>query len=899
LDFGVFAWQSACCSAFVRPAGNVPVVPSRYFVPFDVADTEQSIPARFEHMARRWAHRLAVKSGDASWSYQELRVAATRVACEVIDRIGTRPQPVAVMVGQGPQLMAAILGVLKAGHFYVPLDPTQPRDACRAIFDDCGTRLVVSDATHRPAAQGLEPRAGVIDVARCGYVPHCPTFPQTSPDALACLYYTSGSTGPCKGVMDTHRNVLHNVLRYTNALRISVEDRLSLVQSPVFSGVMSSQFGALLNGAAIFPYDMPSDGIAGIARWLREERITIYHSVPSIFRHMLRVVDNGQTFPEIRVVRLEGDGATQTDAVLFRQHFTDRAVLSHGLGATECGLVRRLVISRDSSTEPGHLPVGYPVDDVTVRIVADDGCEAASGECGEITIESRYLSPGYWGRPDLTAAAFSPGREPGTRQYRTGDMGRLSSDGCLEHLGRTDGQAKVRGQRVRIEAAEAAIMATGLVHETAIAVRSAPSGERRLVAYVVPVESELRVSDLRKRLADVLPAHEVPSRFVVLDRLPVTAHYKIDREALPAPTANRPLLDVPFIAPRTGMESVIAAAWATTLDLDFVGIRDNFFDLGGDSLDAVAMLANVTATIGTAAEAISVFECPTVEAFAGAIEDRVSGRYGGVARPDRSPLVRVRPAGSRAPFFFLHAEYGGDGFYCLNVARHLPADQPFFGLSPLGRDGGPLPCSIEEMAASYLSIVRREQPKGPYSIGGFCSGGIVAWEMAQQLRARGEEVALLVLIEPPAVETGTVARAVHGVTELSRRLGVNPEARVVMRQRAMRIARLRALPPTAATFRRLPALVRTSLQTTIPDGGATRRIAATYSRAVDAYLARPYDGPVLCLQANEEAGAIALGEWRRLAPNLTARHVPGNHNTCIVKHAGALASALAASLAPA
>jgi thioesterase domain-containing protein len=256
--------------------------------------------------------------------------------------------------------------------------------------------------------------------------------------------------------------------------------------------------------------------------------------------------------------------------------------------------------------------------------------------------------------------------------------------------------------------------------------------------------------------------------------------------------------------------------------------------------------------------------------------------------------VRVQSSGSRPPFFFLHAEYGGDGFYCFNVARHLGDDQPFFGLSPFGRDGERVPETIDAMASAYLAVVRGQQPEGPYVLGGFCAGAVVAWEMACQLSDLGVRVSKLVLVEPPSVECGRLTRAAHTAgCVLAKALALSPRGRARMLLRVVRLARLRHLPVTAANLRGLPAAIGRSLVLDAPVGGDRRAdIAAHYSRAVSAYIPRPFDGPVLCLQADDEPNKPALAVWRRHSSNLTSRGVPGDHNSCIVTHARALAHAL-------
>ena len=276
-----------------------------------------------------------------------------------------------------------------------------------------------------------------------------------SPDAAACIYYTSGSTGEPKGVLDTHRNVLHNVMRYTNSLGIGADDRLTLLQGPAFSGAVSSLFGALLNGAAVFPFDVPREGADRIAPWLARHGLTMYHSVPALFR---RVATAGQALSALRVVRLEGDLAVPQDVELFQTRCEPGTVLVNGLGATECGLVRQYVVDHETSLTGGTVPIGYPVEDMEVLLLDPEGQPAAAGEVGEIVVRSLYLAAGYWDRPDLTDVAFrpSPGGR-GLRLYRTGDMGRMAADACLEHLGRRDQQVKIRGERVDVESIQAAL----------------------------------------------------------------------------------------------------------------------------------------------------------------------------------------------------------------------------------------------------------------------------------------------------------------------------------------------------------------------------------------------------------------------------------------------------------
>ena len=526
------------------------------------------------------------------------------------------PGPVVLLIEQGPALVAGILGVLKAGGVYVPLETTHTAGHVTTVVNEARAGLVLADAAGAKLAADAAPGIPVVRVdealAACGAER---LGRAVEPDAPAYIYYTSGSTGRPKGVVDTHRNVLHNVMRYTNSLGIDRDDRLTLLQSPSFSGAVSSLFGALLNGAAVFPYDLRRLGTAGLGRWLVRERITIYHSVPGLFR---LAAGGAAAFPDLRLIRLEGDQMSRRDWALFRERFPHDCVLVNGLGATECGLVRQFFIDPSMPPPDGVVPIGYPVEDMEIQVMDEAGRPVAVGEVGEIVVRSRFLAPGYHGRPDLTANAFTPDpAEPGIRTYRTGDLGRLHPDGCLDHLGRRDARLKIRGQWVDLAEVEAALLGAPGVHEAAVRVHDGATGEPRLVAYIVPrEETGPATGAVRAHLAARLSSAAVPATFVTLARLPLTRNGKIDRAALPSPSSERPELETEFVAPRTGLERAIAAMWTEVLELEEIGVYDDFFELGGDSLGLSRVHGRLQNLIGAELSIAALFEHLTIDALA-------------------------------------------------------------------------------------------------------------------------------------------------------------------------------------------------------------------------------------------------------------------------------------------
>ncbi len=725
------------------------------FREFRREDIEQSIPARFLQQVMQRPEALAVLTRERSLTYDALNRAADRLGAAIRNQSGDGDQPVALLLDQGVDAVIAILATLKAGKFFLPVDATHPQIRLTGVLEDAGVHLLVAEAKHAALASRLaDGQRAVLLVGDDAGSGNDVTAGETraddairclppSPEQLAYLFYTSGSTGRPKGVVDSHRNVLHNVMRYTNALRITPSDRLTLIQSPTFSGTVSSLFSALLNGAVICPFNLHAEGFASLAEWLDEMEITIYHSVPVLLRSLLA---SGRRFPSVRVVRLEGDQALPSDVALFRRHFEQDCILAIGLGATETGLSCQYRIDAATTPPEGVVPVGKPMPDMGIVILDEDGRDLGRERAGEIAVRSRYLAIGYWRQPELTRARFQPDpNDPGVRLYLSGDVGRLRADGCLEYLGRMDLRSKIRGQWVDAAEVEAALARIDGVHDAAVLVREAVPGEPRLVAYVVVRgDAAPTASALRTLLATTLPGAMIPSSFVFLDSLPVTGSGKVDRRALPAPEAcvdsrcaKAREADAP--PPRDKIETALIAIWEDVLTRRPVGLHDDFFDLGGDSLLAARVTLEVEKRLGERVSPTMVCATPTVAGLAVALRDKPASGSANV-------VVAIQPRGTKRPLFFIHNHRGNVAGYAI-LARHLGEDQPCYGLqSPFLADPMSAPATIEAMASRYVDEIQRIQPEGPYKLAGECFGGVVAFEMAQQLVAKGAPVELLAII---------------------------------------------------------------------------------------------------------------------------------------------------------
>jgi len=699
-------------------------------------EIEQSIPARFEMQVLEHWSDLAIGTIANSLTYEGLNSLANRIAHAILESGLPRGDPVALLLEQGSPLIAAILGVLKTGNIYVPLDTGYLVSQLENILADSGAPLILTDAANYSQAIGLaKGTRKIIEVENdINRFPGDNPSLHIPPDTLAYIYYTSGSTGKPKGVVDDHRNVLHNVMRYTNSLQITSADRLTLLQSSGFSGAVSNIFSSLLNGAALFPIDLRRVGIEGLAQSINSENISIYHSVPTIFQRLLRT---GQVFESLRIIRLEGDRATLKDLDLFQQRFGNHCLLVNGLGATETGITRQYFANSQTRLRGKQFPIGYATEDMQLLLLDENGAEVGQGEIGEIAIRSRYLARGYWRQPELTNDRFIANPErPGERTYLSGDLGYLNPDGELEYLGRKDFRKKFHGEWLDTDVIESALNLDEKIEQSLVDVHTDSQGISRVVAYIVPTQGfAVSASALRKKLVNAgINEAVVPTVFIRLETLPVDSNGKISRRNLPEP---RQPFRPPFKPTRTETERRVADVYASVLGYTNVGRNDDFYALGGDSLDAITVSLELEKEFPLSPVFALFAQATSVKKMARAIDQHVSA----------NSLVAMQQQGSRTPFFCVHAHMG-HVINLRNISIYLGPQQPFYALQLRGldRQNSP-PKSMTEIAQQYVAEIRRVQKKGPYQIGGYCFGGLVAIEMARLLQQVDEQVSLLALID--------------------------------------------------------------------------------------------------------------------------------------------------------
>jgi amino acid adenylation domain-containing protein len=592
---------------------------SQGFEEFKKADIAQSIANRFEQQVEKYHDRLAVKCAAASLTYDEVNRQANRIAHAILASVGQGLEPVVFLLEQGIPAIAAILGILKAGRFYLSLDPSYSADWLATILKHALSPLILTNNVNLRAAINLGFEADAIinlDELNANLPDSNPGL-SVSPDSFAYVYYTSGSTGQPKGVAQTHRHALHQVMTYTNGLELRAADRCTLLHSHNFSASRLDIFAPLLNGGAVLPFSVATEGVHPLSRWLREEEITIFHWVPSAFRHFCATETKGERFSSIRMLVLGSEPVTAREVELCQKHFSSDCTLVNRFGTTETGNICLYFMDPSMQFGAEVVPVGFPLEDVEVLLLDETGDQVAYGQVGEITIRSPYLS-GYWREPEPERARFAAdATAPGKRRYRSGDTGYMLPDGCLVHLGRNDLQVKIRGHRVELGRVEWGLIGHPEVCEAAVITHGEPPDDTRLLAYFVGENGARPASSaLRAFLETRLPAYMVPAIFIRLDALPMTAAGKLDRRSLPRPSFEQLAVHDSYVEPRTALERKLATVWSEILEVPRVSIHDKFLDLGGHSLLAGRIISRIGEICEFEISFREFFDHPTVALLA-------------------------------------------------------------------------------------------------------------------------------------------------------------------------------------------------------------------------------------------------------------------------------------------
>jgi amino acid adenylation domain-containing protein len=642
-------------------------------------------------------------------------------------------------------LVIAMLAALKAGASYLTLDPSYPAERLAYMAEDARIAALVMLRTGvHDIPQVRAPRVSLIgDAATIDTQPLDPPALCTTGADPANVIYTSGTTGRPKGMLLPHRGIVR-LVTHTNYMQLDARDVMGQVASPAFDALTWEVWGALLNGArlALVPRETMLDAQA-LAEEIRRAGITTMLLTTAVFNQVARTAPDA-----LRGVRNMLFGGEAADAESVRRVLQHSAPenLVNAYGPSEASVIalthRVAALAPDAPT----VPVGRPIANTRVYVLDRRGGLVPVGVPGELHVAGDGNAIGYLNRPDLTTERFVPNPvlpDSGERLYRTGDLARWMPSGEIEFIGRADNQVKIRGVRIELGEIEAVLGAEPGVGEALAMVREVSPGDARLVCYYVPTAGAApEDARLRAALRRVLPQNMMPSAIVPLAAFPLTRNGKVDRQALPVPqVATTRAVD--YEPPRTTIEHELVQIWERLLDRKPIGIRDDFFEIGGHSLLAVRMLADIARVRGRHVPLAWLFETSTTQTLAARIGAEVQAQ-------GEPPLVVLQSDATGLPLAFVHGDVRGAGWYCRRLAPLAVPDSPLLVLPTLGADEDGPTWRIEAMAARHVAELRKVQPCGPYRLAGFCVGGIIAFEMARQLQAAGETVERLIVVDSSA-----------------------------------------------------------------------------------------------------------------------------------------------------
>ncbi|NEU74383.1 amino acid adenylation domain-containing protein [Hassallia byssoidea VB512170] len=705
---------------------------NKFKIPNQKSKIEQCFHQLFEAIVAESPNAIALVFEHQQLTYRELNNRANQLA-HYLQQLGVVPDVlVGICVERSLEMIIGLLAILKAGGAYLPLDPSLPQSRFNFILKDAKVSVLLTQKKLLKHFQDFSNPIICIDENWATITQHSqenPTSCVTS-DNLAYVIYTSGSTGQPKGVLIKHRGLFNLASAQIEVFNLQPNNRILQFASLSFDASIFEIVMALTAGATLYLAKKESllPGKA-LLQLLREKAITHVTLPPAVL-----AVLPPESLPALQTIICAGELCSQD---IIKRWWSSNRRFFNAYGPTEATVWSTVAEINTLDEKPS---IGRPIANTQIYILDKYLQPVPIGITGELYIGGEGVAEGYLNRPELTETRFL--QETGflpTRLYKSGDLACYRVDGNIEFLGRIDNQVKIRGFRIELSEIETVLMMHQSVEKAVVIAKEKMSGDRYLVAYIIPTKQPATTSKLREFLKEKLPEYMIPAAFVVLDSLPLTPNGKLDRLALTALDTTNRSIDKTYIAPRNPTELTLAKIWAEVLQIERVGIYDNFFDLGGNSLLTVRLLEQIHKQFERELPLYTIFLNPTIESFANSLSSDTDSL-------SWSPLVAIQPAGSNPPFFCVHPIFGVV-FPYYELAHHLGTNQPFYGIQPIGIDGETPLTHIEEMAAHYIEALRKVQPKGPYYLGGWSFGGLVAFEMAQQLQKSGDEVALLAVLD--------------------------------------------------------------------------------------------------------------------------------------------------------
>ncbi|MBE9525225.1 MAG: non-ribosomal peptide synthetase [Chloroflexi bacterium] len=698
----------------------------------------------FNQQAKKYNNKIAIKTKKSEVTFEVLHQKANRIANTISEFIGTEQSGIGLLLSDAVKIASGMVGTLKSNNYFVPLDPIMPSERLAFMVQDANIRVVLTDSDHikksdNLAGEGVE----VVNIDKLNYEELLPNPEVTfSLDDIVHIFFTSGSTGRPKGVTGDYRYLIRMLYQKLGREQITPADRYGLTRSFNFASPPNRVIACLATGSSFHHHYVGEEGLVGFSDWLKNEKITIYSSTPTVFRKFVGGLDKDEYFPNIRWVGLSGEQVFKQDATAFYDYFPEHSVLSAEFGSTEAGLFAYRLYPNDWDFQDDVLPAGFPSPGVDILICDEDGEEVALGMPGEMIICTDVMTQGYWNDPKLTALKYGIDKEdPTKRIFRTGDLGRFLPDGQIQYLGRIDNQVKIRGVRVEMDSVENHMLSYPGIIQAAAHPYQDKKGDLKLAGYLVTKTAvNILIPDLRQYLLDKIPVQMIPSVFIVLKEFPQTQTGKLDRKSLPQPAFVRPPLENPYVSPENKTEESLVKIWEGVIGVEGIGVTDNFFELGGDSLSGVLLFVQI--------EKKYRMKLPlSIMISAATIKQQAEILHKSEMTIEWSAIVPLKTSGNSTPLFLIPGK-GGYPLRFRGLATKLAVETPIYAMQARGLDGMKNPFdSVEKSASYYIEEIKKIQSEGPYHLGGESGGGTVVYEMACQLSRDGEEVPILILFD--------------------------------------------------------------------------------------------------------------------------------------------------------
>lgn len=704
---------------------------------------DKGIHQLFEDQVLRTPDAIAVVFAEQQLTYQELNCRANQLA-HYLQSLGIKPESlVGISVERSLEMVIGLLGILKAGAAYVPLDPTYPADRVAYILSNSEASFLLTTSNLLATLPPKATQFICLDTASTVISQQKESNPDSeiAPNNLSYVIYTSGSTGKPKGVQICHQSLVNFINSMKNEPGLNQGDRLLAVTTISFDIHTLEIYLPLTVGATIIlaSREMTIDG-GQLAHQMAKYDVNVMQATPATWRMLL--ISDWQGSPKLKAIC----GGEALPKELANRLLAKIGSLWNIYGPTETTVwstTCQVTGNSPSDNEDAAESIGRPIANTQIYILDQLLQPVPIGVIGELYIGGDGVARGYLKRPELNAANFlSNPFKSNSRIYKTGDLARYLPSGNIEYLGRIDNQVKIRGFRIEIGEIENVLEQHSQVEQAIVIVREDTPGNKQLVAYIVG-QSQPSIQELRQFLKIQLPDYMIPSAFVMLEALPLTPNGKIDRRALPAPENIRLDAEATFVAPCNELEIHLVKIWEQILGVKPIGIKDNFFELGGHSLTAVRLVAEIEKVWQKKLPLSVLFQKQTIAEFANILSQTEW-------LPSWSSLVPIQTEGNQTPLFLIHA-IGGNLLDYEKLIHHLDRDRPIYGLQSIGLDGKQEPlASIPAMASHYIKEIRTIQPHGPYFLFGYSFGGIVAFEMAQQLDAQGKKIGWLGICDKEA-----------------------------------------------------------------------------------------------------------------------------------------------------